>query len=185
MLTLTRASAQQRQAAGRLQDDFLVESELRPCLREGELALEETPVAAYFKRYPRDVESEAAQPVPDGAQADPDEDAEAYVAHWQGELAGVIELSVAWNGYARVDNLVVDAAWRRRGIARALLEQALRWCRERGLAGVMLETQSNNVPACRLYQRCGFVLGGFDREFYRGLDPRTREIALFWYWRPD
>lgn len=28
--------------------------------------------------------------------------------------------------------------------------------------GVMLETQNVNVPACQLYARCGFVLGGFD-----------------------
>jgi streptothricin acetyltransferase len=185
MLTLTRASARQRRAATQLEDGFQVESELQPCLREGVLALEEVPVTPYFKRYPRDDAPEATRPASDDAAIEPEEDADAYLAHWQGELTGMIELSVAWNRYARVDNLVVDAAWRRRGIARALLEQAFRWCRERNLPGVMLETQNNNVAACRLYAHCGFQLGGFDREFYRGLDPRSREIALFWYWRPD
>lgn len=183
MLTLTRASAHQRRAAARLRDGFMVESELQPRLREGVLSLEEVPTAAYPKRYTRDDESEAEQSASAGADSLPESDA--YVAHWQGELAGLIELSVAWNGYARVDNLVVDTPFRRRGIARALLEQAFHWCRERGAPGVMLETQNNNVAACRLYARNGFQLGGFDREFYRGLDPHTREIALFWYWRPD
>jgi streptothricin acetyltransferase len=31
------------------------------------------------------------------------------------------------------------------------------------------------------YERCRFVLGGFDACLYRGVMPRTREIALFWY----
>jgi len=44
----------------------------------------------------------------------------------------------------------------------------------------MLETQSNNVAACKLYERLGFTLGGFDRFLYRGEMPETREIALFW-----
>jgi len=191
MLTLTRALAHQRQAAARLRDGFMVESELQPRIDAGALALEEVPVAAYPKRYSGDGGSGAARIASPDAEREPDADSDserdtdAYIAHWRDDLAGLIELSVAWNGYARVDNLVVDTAFRRRGIARALLRQAFHWCRERNLPGVMLETQNNNVAACRLYAQCGFRLGGFDREFYRGLDPHTREIALFWYWRPD
>jgi streptothricin acetyltransferase len=45
----------------------------------------------------------------------------------------------------------------------------------------MLETQNINVAACLFYQRCGFTLGGFDRYLYRGLDPSTEEVALYWY----
>ena len=45
----------------------------------------------------------------------------------------------------------------------------------------MLETQDNNVPACRLYERCGFQLRGFDTHLYKGHDPATGEIALYWY----
>ena len=50
-----------------------------------------------------------------------------------------------------------------------------------GLPGIMLETQNNNVAACRFYESCGFHLGGFDRELYRGITPDTDETALFWY----
>jgi streptothricin acetyltransferase len=59
--------------------------------------------------------------------------------------------------------------------------QAVAWARGRGLTGIMLETQNINVAACRLYERCGFVLGGFDACLYRGVMLGTREIALFWY----
>ena len=46
----------------------------------------------------------------------------------------------------------------------------------------MLETQNNNVGACKLYERCGFQLSGFDADLYRGDDRCVREVALFWYW---
>lgn len=48
----------------------------------------------------------------------------------------------------------------------------------------MLETQNTNLPACHLYERCGFVLGGFDRLLYRALEPASVEVAVFWYWTP-
>jgi len=47
--------------------------------------------------------------------------------------------------------------------------------------GVMLETQDDNVPACTLYQSCGFVLSGFDRNIYKAINPHTKETALYWY----
>ncbi len=49
------------------------------------------------------------------------------------------------------------------------------------LMGVMLETQDNNVGACRLYQACGFEIGGFDRKLYGGIAAVRGEVAIFWY----
>jgi ribosomal protein S18 acetylase RimI-like enzyme len=45
----------------------------------------------------------------------------------------------------------------------------------------MLETQNNNLPACRFYEHCGFTLSGFDRNLYKGINKDTEEIALYWY----
>ena len=67
-------------------------------------------------------------------------------------------------------------------MATALLDFAKAWARQSGLAGVRLETQSTNVPACRLYQRHGFVLGGADRLVYRADPALAHEVALYWYW---
>ena len=55
------------------------------------------------------------------------------------------------------------------------------WASGRRLAGIRLETQSNNLAACRFYESCRFVLGGYDRHLYKALHPGTREVALFWY----
>jgi streptothricin acetyltransferase len=99
---------------------------------------------------------------------------------------GYIAVSRGWNGYASVDDLAVDAAHRGRGAARGLMEAAVAWARAQDLAGVRLETQHNNVAACRFYARHGFVLGGHDRHLYTVLNDGPiangrEEIALFWY----
>ncbi len=101
---------------------------------------------------------------------------------WLGEHAvGHIVLRAHWNGFGYVDELAVDRPARRLGVARALLERAEQWSRERDLAGVVLETQNNNLAACRLYEGFGFVVGSIDHLCYRGIDPQTRETGIFWY----
>lgn len=89
--------------------------------------------------------------------------------------------AIDWSGFAVVDDIAVDRAHRGAGVARALMDAARPWASGRGLAGIRLETQSNNLAACRFYERCGFALGGYDRHLYQALHPGTREVALFWY----
>jgi len=104
-----------------------------------------------------------------------------FVARRDGRLLGFLAVAPHWNGYALVHELAVDLPARHGGTARALMDRVVAWARAQGLAGLTLETQSNNVPACRFYGRYGFRLGGHDAWLYRGLDPATREVALFWY----
>ncbi len=51
-----------------------------------------------------------------------------------------------------------------------------------GPAGLALETQDNNLQACRFYQRMGFRLGGVNTMLYKNFRKSVRdETALFWY----
>lgn len=101
---------------------------------------------------------------------------------WLGEQAvGHVVVNIKWNGFAHIQELVVDARARRRGVARQLIDVAGFWARKHNLPGIMLETQSNNLTACQLYERYGFVMGGIDHWRYRGIDPQTEESAIFWY----
>ncbi|MBN9222400.1 MAG: GNAT family N-acetyltransferase [Mesorhizobium sp.] len=92
-------------------------------------------------------------------------------------------ISRNWNNYGLIDDIAVDAAYRGAGVGRLLMDACVKWSRTEGLTGITLETQNNNIAACRFYERYGFELGGIDRLLYRGLDPRGQEIALFWYLR--
>jgi streptothricin acetyltransferase len=75
---------------------------------------------------------------------------------------GQIVIKRNWNKYAYVEDIKVDKHYRGHGIGKKLIEQARRWVKDGGMTGIMLETQSNNVRACRFYESCGFVIGGFD-----------------------
>ena len=152
---------------------FTVEAELHLTAEDGRIGYSVEPVTPYVKRYdPEIYDGQAYLEKPDHA---------AWLAYADGQLAGQILVHEHWNRCAIIGDIAVDPPYRRRGVGRRLIEQAVAWARGRGLPGIMLETQNINVPACRLYERCGFVLGGFDACLYRGVMPGTREIALFWY----
>jgi len=97
------------------------------------------------------------------------------------KLAGRIKMMKWWNQFGYVEDLVVNPEFRGFGVGRKLLEHGIQWARENDFPGVMLETQDDNVPACTLYQSCGFVLSGFDRNVYKAINPNTKETALYWY----
>lgn len=53
--------------------------------------------------------------------------------------------------------MLVDEAYRARGIGRALIERALAWARERGLRALHLLVFPHNEAALALYRAVGFV----------------------------
>ena len=58
---------------------------------------------------------------------------------------------------ARIDDVVVDSSWRRKGTGRRLLEEALRICRQNKVAMVNLSCHPRRSEATRLYLKMGFV----------------------------
>jgi ribosomal protein S18 acetylase RimI-like enzyme len=104
-----------------------------------------------------------------------------FFAEADGKLAGRIKMLKWWNQFGYVEDVVVNPEYRGMNIGRKLLERGIQWARENNFPGVMLETQDDNVPACLLYQSCGFVLGGFDRNVYKAIDPNRKDSALYWY----
>ena len=157
--------------AHRLDETFLVQSELSLFVEGGVIRYEVIPVPPYEKRYAE--EEPSVDPGAPGKAV--------FLADLDGSVAGRIVLSEGWNRTRGSSDIAVDARRRRAGVGRALIDRAVAWAVERGLPGVRAETQSNNVPACKFYESCGFRLGGFDRDLYRGLDEGTTEVALFWY----
>ena len=111
-----------------------------------------------------------------------DPDKTIYLAYINETIAGHIILRKNWNNYAYIEDIAVDVQFRQQGIGKALLNYAKEWAKKKKLAGIMLETQNNNVAACKFYERCGFILGGFDKYLYKGLHTNTEEIALYWYY---
>jgi RimJ/RimL family protein N-acetyltransferase len=97
-------------------------------------------------------------------------DAAVYVAEIDGALVG--RLSVArdpHNASRHVADLglMVAQGYRRQGIGRALLEQAVAWARDAGVRKLELHVFPWNEPAIRLYESFGFERVGLRKEHYR------------------
>ena len=63
--------------------------------------------------------------------------------------------------------LMVAASHRRRGIGRALLEQAADWARDAGIRKLELHVFPWNEPALKLYEQFGFEREGLRKDHYR------------------
>lgn len=140
---------------------------------DGQIRYEMVSVPSFEKRYPEEDL--------DGTTYIGNPDKTIYFACVDGQLAGQIILRKNWNRYVFIEDIVVDVKFRRRGVGKALLTQAVQWAKSKNLPGLMLETQNNNLGACKLYEGFGFQLGGFDRLLYKGIQPNTEEVALYWY----
>jgi ribosomal-protein-alanine N-acetyltransferase len=66
-----------------------------------------------------------------------------------------------------INNLAVDPAWRRRGVAGALLTFVLQAAAAEGAVRATLEVRQSNDPARRLYERFGFAFAGIRTAYYR------------------
>lgn len=105
-----------------------------------------------------------------------------YLAYIDGKCAGQIVLRRDWNRYAFIEDIAVAAFARRQGVGTALMERAKEWAAQGGMQGLALETQDNNLAACRFYAKCGFAIGGVNTMLYRNFGgPVADETAVFWY----
>ena len=170
-ITIRRIEQQESSQTESFLRKFIVNSRLVPGIENEMLVYTIAPV----EPYERDI------PVEDTGYGFDEEGPTIFFAEVDGQLAGRIKMLKWWNRFAYVEDLVVNPEYRGMGIGRMLLERGIQWARENDFPGVMLETQDDNVPACTLYQSCGFVLSGVDRSVYKAIHPNTKETALYWY----
>ncbi|MCQ6333917.1 MULTISPECIES: streptothricin N-acetyltransferase SatA [Bacillus cereus group] len=104
-----------------------------------------------------------------------------YIALLHNQIIGLMVLKKNWNHYAYIEDITVDKKYRTIGVGKRLVDQAKQWAKNGNMPGIMLETQNNNVAACKFYEKCGFVIGGFDFLVYKGLDIENDEVAIYWY----
>jgi ribosomal protein S18 acetylase RimI-like enzyme len=162
-----------------IDDSFTVDSTLVLALTDGKIGYTVKKIPRYEKSYSEEQFAEAADE--DLLKYIDNPNQMMYLAFAGEQVAGRIVLRRNWNRYAYVEDIAVHRSYRGLGIGRQLIEQAKLWARAGGMPGIMLETQSNNVRACKFYERCGFIIGGFDTQLYRGIHQTNDEVAIFWY----
>ncbi len=107
------------------------------------------------------------------------------VAEVDRRIVGLLMIGAQWNNTAEIAAIIVDAAYRRRGLGRRLVREAEAFARRRGLRAVHWEAQTDNRPAIEFCIAQGFRLAGFHDALYenRGDQRQTatgfRGLAVF------
>jgi ribosomal protein S18 acetylase RimI-like enzyme len=83
-----------------------------------------------------------------------------------------------WNRRLAIRHFYVDSKFRKRGIGRRLMQEAVKHGLREGAVTVWVETSNVNSPGVLAYQQLGFSLCGFDLTLYRGT-LNADEFALF------
>ena len=92
--------------------------------------------------------------------------ASSQVADAGGEIVGTINVDVGRFGTGDL-GMLVDAAWRGRGVGSALMDAAIAWSREQHLHKLCLEVFPANTAAIALYRKYGFAEEGLRPKQYR------------------
>lgn len=98
-----------------------------------------------------------------------------FVARHEGAVVGqalIVETGEA--GIFELKSLAVYEEWRSRGFGAALVQAAIRHCRDQGARLLLVATAAASIPALQFYQRQGFRIRRVIRDFYsaeRGYRP--------------
>ena len=98
-----------------------------------------------------------------------------FGAFSEGELAGYIGgRTIA--GETEIFNVAVSPKFRRKGIAKALIEKFIEAARKKDTQVIFLEVRTSNLPAITLYEKCGFVFCGIRKDYYT--DPKENALLM-------
>jgi ribosomal-protein-alanine N-acetyltransferase len=87
------------------------------------------------------------------------------VAEEAGDLCGFI-CAQAVAGELEIENVVVDRAFRRSGIANELVRALIQRARSESATAILLEVRESNLPARRLYEKHAFREVGRRPAYY-------------------
>ena len=103
----------------------------------------------------------------------------ARVAVLDGVVRGFIAWGwESWNRRLAIWHFYVDRPCRRAGAGRLMMDAALAWGRNEGLATAWVETANVNHPGIAAYRKLGFEICGFDTSLYRGT-PNHGDFAIY------
>ena len=80
-------------------------------------------------------------------------------------MVGVITFTLSMDT-ADIEDIVVDSAHRRKGIAKTLLSLAEKNIKERDIEKIFLEVRASNIPAIGLYEKSGYKRLSVRKKYY-------------------
>lgn len=82
--------------------------------------------------------------------------------------------------YMYLYDLKVNLDYRRKGVAKRLLDKANEIAVSKGYNGIYTQGQDNNLGACLFYINSGFHIGGLDTDVYKGTKQEGKADIIFY-----
>lgn len=98
------------------------------------------------------------------------------VAEMDGVLVGGCGMTISCQE-GNIDNVVVDEAFRDRGIAQQMLRELILQGEKHGVKAFTLEVRVSNEPAIHVYEKLGFVSEGIRPRFY---EKPVEDAMIMW-----
>ncbi len=97
------------------------------------------------------------------------------VAEFENTIVGYTNLYIV-AGEVQIGNFAVAPGYRKRGVAKLLMDEILKTAAENKCASVFLEVRESNTPAQSLYKSYGFQQIGQRKDYYSS--PRESAIVM-------
>ncbi len=97
-----------------------------------------------------------------------------------GACIGLAIMQQAFFKYMYLYDLKVNAAYRKKGVARQLVARACEVALAQGYRGIYTQGQDNNLGACLFYVHAGFSIGGLDTQVYQGTKQEGKSDIIFY-----
>ena len=101
-----------------------------------------------------------------------------FVATCAGEIAGYVGAHNVL-GEVYITNVAVFEKFRRKGVAKKLIDALLETAKAENGNFVTLEVRESNIPAVSLYEKCGFEKVGKRKNFYE--KPRENAVLMTYF----
>lgn len=88
------------------------------------------------------------------------------VAELNGRTIGVAHLDPLADGGVELKNLAVVEDLQGQGYGKALMQQVVAFCRQRGYKSILVGTGNSSLGNLAFYQKLGFRLVGVKRDFF-------------------
>jgi dTDP-4-amino-4,6-dideoxy-D-galactose acyltransferase len=92
------------------------------------------------------------------------------VAEAEGKAIGYLSCHLDGDSQGRIGLVGVEQRSQGLGVATHLVKRGLQWFAGEGTHRVLVSTQGRNVPALRLYERCGFRVTSVEVWFHKWFD---------------
>lgn len=101
-----------------------------------------------------------------------------FVATYAGEIAGYVGAHNVL-GEVYITNVAVFEKFRRKGVAKKLIDALLETAKAENGNFVTLEVRESNIPAVSLYEKCGFEKVGERKNFYE--KPKENAVLMTYF----